>query len=78
MVLQMTAYSLSISPKPCSYLFHVWSNSTEPSTLRWMTVEPPPVELIKIIFWITSFCFYNPFLWLYGCFSFFLNIEPPF
>lgn len=34
-------YSLSRSPKPVSYLFHVWSKSTEPSTLRWMTVDPP-------------------------------------
>lgn len=48
-------YSLSRSPKPFSYLSHVWSISTEPSTLRWMTVEPPSREWIGNIFQIYIF-----------------------
>lgn len=49
---------LSRSPKPCSYLFHVWSKSTELSTLRWMTVEPPSIEMIRNIFQV-MFLFYT-------------------
>lgn len=51
---QMKKYLLSRSPNPCSYLFQVWSKSTEPSTLRWMTVEPSSVEFVTNIFQVKS------------------------
>lgn len=41
---------LSRSPNPFSYLSHVWSKSTEPSTLCWMTVKPASIEWAREIF----------------------------